>query len=213
LDTDKKEAEAACFVIMWELAKIDGESIQIGNTTFHPSKTHPDPHFNLSKFQVAVSHLRTNFPFREAEKLLQAGKEMEAREILKFYHPNFRSMRDCMWARLFESLPNRELSQSLPQSPVERARAIMRKHTSKFHDLKKNDEMRSLVFIEFDNENIPVIKDRNTGRPWAKKYSDLQKGTKPYTRVMASLSRYFYPLKNSAKDQILPTDQPNQLPL
>src|SRR5262245_46928216 len=108
----------AVFVIMWELAKLDGKPIQIGNQELKPTETERGHGFNSDKFQVVVDNLQQRPPFHGAKRYLQIGKENQAREVLKFHYPELRSMRDVMWEKLFRFL--------IPKSDVERIREILR---------------------------------------------------------------------------------------
>jgi hypothetical protein len=175
--------EAAIFRVMWELAKIDGQPIQIGNTVFDPLKIDEGRGFDLDRLKPAMSYLQEQTAFEDATECLQAGNENQARESLKFYHPWFRLMRDAMWKELFRFL--------VPMGDPERIQIILRQYTADFRSLKTNDELRALTFAALDNEKIAVPKNRKTRKPWAKSFSELKKGTAPYNNVMTTLRRYF----------------------
>jgi hypothetical protein len=88
----------------------------------------------------------------------------------------------------------------------ERIRRVLHTHTRNFDELKNNAEKRQRVFAELDNQGIPVIQNRNTREPWAPKWSDLRPRTKPYNKVMTSLSRYYSEIKRGTKKQPVPSN-------
>src|SRR5438132_8153245 len=101
MSDDEKQLNAV-WVIMWQLAKLDGLPILIGNQPFKPAKIDGNPHCDDEKVQVAVFELESSKQWAEARECLSAGNEKRAREVLVFYHPWFRSMRDVMWEHLFQ---------------------------------------------------------------------------------------------------------------
>ena len=116
---NNQDIQNAIFVILWELAKLDEKPIQIGNTTFDPSMVDRGMDrsgVDYDRLQVAISKLESEAPSQDAKQFFNEGKKNLAREVFRFHYCWFRSMRDCMWDKLF-LLMNRDAIDP-PVTPV-----------------------------------------------------------------------------------------------
>jgi hypothetical protein len=139
------------------------------------------------------------------EKCIKQNARSQAQETLRIAYDPFRLyMSPPMWDELFRFIsidtnaePPATESNVSSMSQVERLRVMMRKYTNTFKDFGTNDELRSRLFADMESENI-VLQHRKTRKPLTiKKYSELEKGMRDYTKIMTRLRRYFYPLKRA----------------